>query len=67
MLDKPVDSIVIENGKAVGVRCGEEIVRGKQVSFSFMLLRASKSCIDFSNYAPSGPAALKSLIEFKEL
>lgn len=31
MLDKPVDEIVIENGKAIGVKCGEEIVRGKQI------------------------------------
>ncbi|CAD6199250.1 unnamed protein product [Caenorhabditis auriculariae] len=31
MLDKPVDNIVIENGRAVGVKCGEEIVRGKQI------------------------------------
>ncbi|EFO92618.1 hypothetical protein GCK72_012872 [Caenorhabditis remanei] len=31
MLDKPVDEIVIENGKAIGVKCGDEIVRGKQI------------------------------------
>uniref|UniRef100_A0A8R1E4L9 Rab GDP dissociation inhibitor n=1 Tax=Caenorhabditis japonica TaxID=281687 RepID=A0A8R1E4L9_CAEJA len=31
MLDKPVDEIVIEGGKAIGVKCGEEIVRGKQI------------------------------------
>ncbi|VDM62593.1 unnamed protein product [Angiostrongylus costaricensis] len=31
MLDKPVDNLIIENGKVVGVKCGEESVRGKQV------------------------------------
>ncbi|KAK0400318.1 hypothetical protein QR680_003452 [Steinernema hermaphroditum] len=31
MLDKPVDSLVIENGKVVGVKSGEEIARCKQV------------------------------------
>lgn len=31
MLDKPVDEIVFENGKVVGVRCGEEIAKCKQV------------------------------------
>ncbi|VDO30070.1 unnamed protein product [Haemonchus placei] len=31
MLDKPVDNLIIENGKVVGVKCGEETVRGKQV------------------------------------
>ncbi|ETN78584.1 hypothetical protein NECAME_10245 [Necator americanus] len=31
MLDKPVDSLIVENGKVVGVKCGEETVRGKQV------------------------------------
>lgn len=31
MLDKQVDNIVYENGKAVGVKCGDEVVRGKQV------------------------------------
>jgi len=31
MLDKPVDEIVIENGKAVGIRSGEEIAKCKQV------------------------------------
>ncbi|WKX88428.1 hypothetical protein Q1695_008230 [Nippostrongylus brasiliensis] len=31
MLDKPVDSLVVENGKVVGVKCGDETVRGKQV------------------------------------
>ncbi|XP_063980311.1 rab GDP dissociation inhibitor alpha [Diachasmimorpha longicaudata] len=31
MLDKPIDEIVIENGKVVGVRSGEEIARCKQV------------------------------------
>lgn len=32
MLDKPVDEIVVENGKVVGVRCGSEIAKCKQVS-----------------------------------
>lgn len=31
MLDKPVDEIVLENGRAVGVRCGNEVARCKQV------------------------------------
>ncbi|KAK5968523.1 hypothetical protein GCK32_001091 [Trichostrongylus colubriformis] len=31
MLDKPVDGLIIEGGKVVGVKCGEETVRGKQV------------------------------------
>lgn len=31
MLDKPIDEIVLENGKVVGVRSGEEIARCKQV------------------------------------
>ncbi|XP_022186474.1 rab GDP dissociation inhibitor alpha [Nilaparvata lugens] len=31
MLDKPVDEIVMEDGKAVGVRSGEEIAKCKQV------------------------------------
>lgn len=31
MLDKPIDEIVVENGKVVGVRSGTEIARCKQV------------------------------------
>jgi Rab GDP dissociation inhibitor len=31
MLDKTVDGLVIENGKVVGVRCGNEVARCKQV------------------------------------
>lgn len=31
MLDKPVDEIVMENGKVVGVRCGDETAKCKQV------------------------------------
>lgn len=31
MLDKPVDELIFENGKVVGVRSGEEIARCKQV------------------------------------
>jgi Rab GDP dissociation inhibitor len=31
MLDKPVDEIVMENGKVVGVRSGNETVKAKQV------------------------------------
>jgi len=31
MLDKPVDQIVFENGKAVGVKSGNDIVKGKQI------------------------------------
>jgi len=31
MLDKAVDEIVYENGKVSGVRCGEEVVKCKQV------------------------------------
>jgi Rab GDP dissociation inhibitor len=31
MLDKPVDEIVMENGKVVGVRSGNEVVKTKQV------------------------------------
>lgn len=31
MLDKPVDEIIVENGKVVGVRSGEEIAKCKQV------------------------------------
>lgn len=31
MLDKPVDEIVMENGKAVGIKSGDEIARCKQV------------------------------------
>lgn len=31
MLDKPVDEIVFENGKAVGVRSGNEMAKCKQV------------------------------------
>ena len=32
MLDKPVDEIVFENGKAVGVRSGGEVAKCKQVN-----------------------------------
>ncbi|PAV85778.1 hypothetical protein WR25_25086 [Diploscapter pachys] len=31
MLDKPVDQIVYENGKAIGVKSGNDIVKGKQI------------------------------------
>ncbi|KAI1287281.1 Rab GDP dissociation inhibitor beta [Halotydeus destructor] len=31
MLDKPVDELVFESGRVVGVKCGEEIARCKQV------------------------------------
>lgn len=31
MLDKPIDELVIENGKVVGVRSGNETARCKQV------------------------------------
>lgn len=31
MLDKPVDEIIVENGKVVGVRSGGETARCKQV------------------------------------
>lgn len=31
MLDKPVDNLVLENGKVVGVKSGTEVVRCKQV------------------------------------
>lgn len=31
MLDKPVDSIVFENGKVVGVKSGNDIAKCKQV------------------------------------
>lgn len=31
MLDKPIDEIVFENGKVIGVRSGEEIAKCKQV------------------------------------
>ncbi|CAJ0959398.1 unnamed protein product, partial [Mesorhabditis belari] len=31
MLDKQVDNIVYENGKAIGVKCGDDIVKGKQI------------------------------------
>lgn len=31
MLDKPVDSIVYENGKVVGVKSGDDIAKCKQV------------------------------------
>jgi len=31
MLDKPVDHIVYENGKAIGVKSGDDIVKGKQI------------------------------------
>lgn len=31
MLDKPVDEIVYENGKVVGVRSGEEVAKCKQL------------------------------------
>ncbi|KAK0402929.1 hypothetical protein QR680_016619 [Steinernema hermaphroditum] len=31
MLNKPVDGFVVENSKVVGVRCGDEVVRCKQV------------------------------------
>ena len=31
MLDKPIDEIVFEDGKAVGVRSGEETAKCKQV------------------------------------
>lgn len=35
MLDKKVDEIVFEGGKAVGVRSGDDIVRCKQVFLFF--------------------------------
>lgn len=31
MLDKPIDEIVLENGKVVGVRSGNETAKCKQV------------------------------------
>lgn len=31
MLDKPVDEIVMQDGKVIGVRSGEEIAKCKQV------------------------------------
>lgn len=31
MLDKPIDEIVMEDGKGVGVRSGEEVAKCKQV------------------------------------
>lgn len=31
MLDKPVDEVVIENGRIVGVRCGQEVAKCKQL------------------------------------
>jgi Rab GDP dissociation inhibitor len=31
MLDKPVDEIVFENGKVVGVKSGDEMAKCKQV------------------------------------
>ncbi|XP_043477557.1 rab GDP dissociation inhibitor beta [Leptopilina heterotoma] len=31
MLDKPIDEIVVENGKVIGVRSGDEIAKCKQV------------------------------------
>jgi len=31
MLDKPVDEIVMENGKVVGVKSGDEVARCKQI------------------------------------
>lgn len=31
MLDKPIDEIVIENGRVIGVRSGSEIAKCKQV------------------------------------
>ena len=31
MLDKPIDEIVMENGKVVGVKSGEEVAKCKQV------------------------------------
>lgn len=39
MLDKPVDSLIVEGGKVVGVKCGEEIVKGKQVGLEGGALR----------------------------
>lgn len=44
MLDKPVDEIVFENGKAVGVRSGNEVARCKQIYCdpSYVLDRVEK-------------------------
>lgn len=44
MLDKPVDEIVFENGRAVGVRSGNEVARCKQVYCdpSYVLDRVNK-------------------------
>lgn len=44
MLDKPVDEIVFENGKAVGVRSGTEVARCKQIYCdpSYVLDRVEK-------------------------
>lgn len=36
MLDKPVDGLVFEGGKVVGVRSGNEVARCKQVSFELL-------------------------------
>lgn len=37
MLDKPVDSIVYENGKVVGVKSGDDIAKCKQVRYVIVL------------------------------
>jgi hypothetical protein len=39
MLDKPVDGIVIEDGRVVGVRSGADVVKCKQVSIDFIFER----------------------------
>lgn len=36
MLDKPVDCIVYENGKVVGVKSGNDIAKCKQVSRTYV-------------------------------
>ncbi|VDN19825.1 unnamed protein product [Gongylonema pulchrum] len=42
MLDKPVDSIVYENGRVVGVKSGNDIAKCKQANLKIISYKASK-------------------------
>ena len=52
MLDKPIDEIVMENGKVVGGRSGEEVAKCKAVYCdpSYVLDKTSKvNCGEYSS------------------
>lgn len=48
MLDKPIDEIVFENGKVVGVKSGDEVAKCKQVYCDPSYVPDKVSCCKFS-------------------